>query len=651
MKYNNRFFQIIPFISLFILFSNYIKGQIVITNQGIGFIENCSLSLSCPSFSYSTRLSYHPNGKIYGIQNTASPDSFVIIEFDAQLCTSTYIADCPVSFPNLFAFQIDYKGNFYVLGSDSPSSNVLKWFQFSLSNLKPVVIRDTVRSDFIYSLYYNGYLYNWGVFSDSIEVLDDSFIQTSKIPKEKNIIGVIVNYISCDSSNLSALVFKYNNESNKPFKYFYYRFNHATGKLTDSICEIDNTSLSLISIRSFGEVASSEPNCKLRIDLDKDNSSGLYPYDFLVSAVTCDGTLQPIADYDIDVRANNLIDSILLTISPYSNQELKSSLLPEGMSLQPLNHGRYKLIKNGGHFNEYKSALSNIVFDAKSFEGESKISIIAYMYNEKSPEASAFIRSGIRANSGRDTVLIFCKGSYPNLFLYTFLDASALRNGTWKMTPGMQIIGDTLQYFADTTIQLLYITGNSLCGFDTASIIIQRSNTSATIEPRTLNGKRGAKYPITVKSNVKNYSVIWSPHDWISCDTCHHTMALLHKEGFLYAEVYDEMECIARDSIPIIIVASDSIFIPNVINLRSTAGNSMFRLYTKQGLEANILSATIYNRWGGIVHRNFKFDIRDVVWDGRYRNKEVQPGVYVYRINIKFKDGRIETFIGELIVI
>ena len=61
----------------------------------------------------------------------------------------------------------------------------------------------------------------------------------------------------------------------------------------------------------------------------------------------------------------------------------------------------------------------------------------------------------------------------------------------------------------------------------------------------------------------------------------------------------------------------------------------------------------IYNRWGGTLFSASNFVLEDPAgnWDGIYKGKVINSGVYLYHAEIEFLDGRIERIAGDITVI
>ncbi len=61
----------------------------------------------------------------------------------------------------------------------------------------------------------------------------------------------------------------------------------------------------------------------------------------------------------------------------------------------------------------------------------------------------------------------------------------------------------------------------------------------------------------------------------------------------------------------------------------------------------------VYTRWGDLVFRraNFQPNIPEDGWDGTFKGERLNPGVYVYRIEILYGDDLKETVFGDITII
>ena len=74
---------------------------------------------------------------------------------------------------------------------------------------------------------------------------------------------------------------------------------------------------------------------------------------------------------------------------------------------------------------------------------------------------------------------------------------------------------------------------------------------------------------------------------------------------------------------------SNVFHLPNIFSPNQDGVNDGFRLYTENPEE--FISMQIFDRYGNMVFSESEIDKS---WDGRFQNKPVVPGVYVYKINL-----------------
>lgn len=83
------------------------------------------------------------------------------------------------------------------------------------------------------------------------------------------------------------------------------------------------------------------------------------------------------------------------------------------------------------------------------------------------------------------------------------------------------------------------------------------------------------------------------------------------------------------------------IYAPNVFSPQNDAVNDLFTLFASHHVR-EISNLQIYDRWGGLVFDKSHFPPNDVSlgWDGTFRGKTLQPGVFAWFAIIELKNGR-----------
>lgn len=145
---------------------------------------------------------------------------------------------------------------------------------------------------------------------------------------------------------------------------------------------------------------------------------------------------------------------------------------------------------------------------------------------------------------------------------------------------------------------------------------------------------------LTDKFNAATQRAHWM---WNNDPTASGPSMVVTKSG-LYAATVTIDGCSSSDTVW---VANDCyVSIPNVFTPNEDGVNDYFfpRQLLARGMTS--FSMNIYNRWGQLIYETTAIDGRG--WDGMMNNVPQPYGVYVYVIDVKFKDGQIEHHQGNV---
>ncbi len=114
--------------------------------------------------------------------------------------------------------------------------------------------------------------------------------------------------------------------------------------------------------------------------------------------------------------------------------------------------------------------------------------------------------------------------------------------------------------------------------------------------------------------------------------------------------IVDKNGCIAEDRLWVN-VYNHKIYIPNIIH-PGTAENGMFTVYGG-GAVKEVRLLRVYSRWGELLFERRGFPLNDpnLGWDGTYRGKEMNPGVFAWYADVELHDGRVLGFKGDVTVV
>jgi gliding motility-associated-like protein len=146
----------------------------------------------------------------------------------------------------------------------------------------------------------------------------------------------------------------------------------------------------------------------------------------------------------------------------------------------------------------------------------------------------------------------------------------------------------------------------------------------------------------------------WSQEDstWLSCLDCSNpSVYSLYYENYFDVLVVDSLGCPAQDRIRITVIKPRRIFVPT--GFTPNGDNNNDRLLVHGQLTARILDFKLFDRWGELVYEsgNFTPNDPDTGWDGTFRGQAMDPGVFVWVLEVEYMDGVTEVLRGNTTLI
>jgi gliding motility-associated-like protein len=114
----------------------------------------------------------------------------------------------------------------------------------------------------------------------------------------------------------------------------------------------------------------------------------------------------------------------------------------------------------------------------------------------------------------------------------------------------------------------------------------------------------------------------------------------VNKTGSYRVQVTDVNGCTKKDSINITIQNCEEcrLFIPSAFTPNDDGLNDLFKTRPQcPNIGLQNFSLSVYNRWGQLV---FMTNNINTGWDGTYKNKKLDQGVYVYLVDYSFKQSK-----------
>ncbi len=151
-----------------------------------------------------------------------------------------------------------------------------------------------------------------------------------------------------------------------------------------------------------------------------------------------------------------------------------------------------------------------------------------------------------------------------------------------------------------------------------------------------------------------NVSYSWTPEDsiWLSCLNClDPSVDSLYYQNWFEVTVSDTLGCRASDRILVIVEKPRKVFVPTAFSPNGDLNNDRLLVHGQQ--TAQVVEFRVYDRWGELVYEGQDFPLNDTDngWDGEFRGKPMDPGAYVWVLEVEYMDGVREVFKGNTTLI
>ncbi|GJM32801.1 MAG: hypothetical protein DHS20C18_18020 [Saprospiraceae bacterium] len=158
-------------------------------------------------------------------------------------------------------------------------------------------------------------------------------------------------------------------------------------------------------------------------------------------------------------------------------------------------------------------------------------------------------------------------------------------------------------------------------------------------------------YP-EVSGGFGNLMYEWFPQDTsiLECLDCPSPLITVDHQTSFRLRVTDENGCYDEDVATVFISKFNPVMVPTGFSPNGDGTNDLLLVH---GLEGKVLQFRVFDRWGEMLYENGDFDINDpsTGWNGNFREEAMQPGVYIWQVEVEFLDGNRELFKGQTTLI
>ncbi len=170
--------------------------------------------------------------------------------------------------------------------------------------------------------------------------------------------------------------------------------------------------------------------------------------------------------------------------------------------------------------------------------------------------------------------------------------------------------------------------------------------------PGQLTLIRGDEVVLSPIFNFNPNSFSWAPGNALSCTTCSTPVAGPENTTTYALTAIDAAGCEATGEVTIIVVGNTRIYLTTAFSPNDEGINDWFYI---QSADPDVIveDLRIYDRWGNALFFSTPGPANqaELGWDGKYRGKHLNPGVYVYTVLIRYPDGAQRLYRGDLTLV
>ncbi|MEN0048177.1 MAG: PKD domain-containing protein [Bacteroidota bacterium] len=183
--------------------------------------------------------------------------------------------------------------------------------------------------------------------------------------------------------------------------------------------------------------------------------------------------------------------------------------------------------------------------------------------------------------------------------------------------------------------------------------LTQPQELSVNIREDSIAIVKGDAVPVNVSISNDTLSLEWINLDKSSVNEVDSTNYVLSPlESGLYILEATDGRCVTSDSVYFDVLSREQVYLANAFSPNGDERNNYFYVQAGSGI-ANVESFQIFDRKGELVYEAQNILPNNPLdgWDGSFNGQMMNQGVFVYAVQVVFKDGTEETLIGDVLLI
>ena len=218
---------------------------------------------------------------------------------------------------------------------------------------------------------------------------------------------------------------------------------------------------------------------------------------------------------------------------------------------------------------------------------------------------------------------------------------------------GVNFDNDPLQDSLFAGTQSLYVMDSEGCLDTVTATLTEPEEFIITVED-FVQLYLGDDTTLTARGNYSPVDFVWGP-DSVACLTPDCARVRIRPVGSYdyFVTGVNPAGCVDTAVVAFSVIQDLPTFIPNVFSPNGDGNNDFFTVFGGGAIE-RVEQLRVYDRWGGLLYEApepFPANEPSLGWNGMLNGRPVNNGVYVYYIEVRYINGAVEAYRGDLTVV
>jgi len=223
--------------------------------------------------------------------------------------------------------------------------------------------------------------------------------------------------------------------------------------------------------------------------------------------------------------------------------------------------------------------------------------------------------------------------------------AYRLDQGTWQATPGYEGLAPGTY--------TLYVRDARGC-VDTLAGLVVGAGIDLSIDagPDQVVSE-GAVILLNVQSSHALAQIIWQAQDPLDCSDCPSPrLGPVTGDQTVRVTGVAAGGCTASDELLVRMNIPPRVYVPSSFSPNADGINDILNVFGNAQVRA-VRNMAVYDRWGNALFTRNDLPVNDpnAGWDGSFRDRPMDPGVYIWVVEVEMFDGRIQLFKGDVTLV